>query len=305
VDLERQSHASGLLAVRLTAAERMEATSLRYRAIIAIAIAAASAVVIVALALAAEARSGGEIRLRPDLTIIRPHHARLEQSDKGVLRIRFDNTVANQGTGPLEIFPEEGPVAECNPEGAPEEGRYAGQRVFLDNPQADSTGYFERDDDSAFDEERVGCMRFHPQHSHWHLEDFARYELRRLAHGDLVGASNKVGFCLLDGLTPSGTLPGAPRSGYYPDDPENPDLRNCSQTSTNGISIGWADVYTSPLQGQSIKVSGIRRGNYCLLSAVDPENRLEELDDDNNERGTPLRILPRKLRVTRLDGSCS
>ena len=266
----------------------------------------ASGMGVAALAFAAPAEtSRGGDRLLPDLITLKPQDVYL-QRDPPTLRLRLDNTVANRGNGPLEIFPEEGPVAECNPGGLPEEGRFADQRVFFDNPDANSDGYFEREDDSESVTARVGCMRFHPDHNHWHLDDFARYKLRSEAKGRLVGASTKVGFCVWDGRQPEGLagLPGHPRYGYYPTDPGNPGAQGCTSTSTNGLSIGFADKYTAGTQGQEIVVTGIRRGRYCLISTVDPENRLEELDDDNNSRRSLLRIRPGKDRVVRLPGGC-
>ena len=277
----------------------------RSRIVGAFSIALASALGIAAITFVAPAQpsSGGE-RLLPDLITLKPGNLLLERQTQS-LELRLDNTVANRGNGPLEIFAEEGPVAECNPGGLPEEGRFADQRVFFDNPDADSDGYFERDDDTGADVSRVGCMRFHPQHNHWHFDDFTRYALRREPNGKLVGVSTKVGFCLWDGREPPSlaSLPGHPDFSYYPRDPENPGA-GCTSTSTNGLSIGFADIYTAVTQGQAIDVTGIRKGRFCLIATADPANRLEESDDSNNAHRTPLRIRPGKLRVVRLHGRC-
>jgi hypothetical protein len=283
----------------------MVTASPRRRIVAAIAVAVACGVAIMALVSAAPARSGGSVELLPDLTVIGSPDAYLDHGTNQVLRLRLDNTVANRGAGPLEVFPEEGAAADCNPTGAPEEGRYARQRVFVDNPDAGSDGYFERADDTASTTEPIGCMRFHQAHDHWHFEGFSRYTLRRLPRGKFVGASTKVGFCLLDGRTFGSGLPGTPPGGYYPHDDANPGFGNCSQTSTNGISIGWADSYTSGLQGQAIVVTGIRPGRFCLISTADPENRIHETTDTNNSRGFRLEIHPRKGTVEALQGSCA
>jgi Lysyl oxidase len=283
----------------------MDASS-RPRILVVLSVAVVSALGVAALAFVAPAQpSGGGDRLLPDLITLKAQDIYL-QRDPPTLRLRFDNTVANRGKGPLEIFPEEGPAAECNPGGAPEEGRFADQRVFFDNPDGDSDGYFEREDDSASVSSRVGCMRFHPQHDHWHLDDFARYELRSEPRGRLVGVSTKVGFCVWDGRQPAGLaeLPGHPRYSYYPVDPSNPGPTGCTSTTTNGLSIGFADIYTAGTQGQAINITGIRRGRYCLIAEADPENRLEELNNQNNSRQSLLRIRPGKDRVVPLPGRC-
>jgi Lysyl oxidase len=282
----------------------MVAASPRRRIVATIAVAVASSVGITALVVAAPARSGGSVELLPDLMIVGSPHAYLEHAGDHALRLRLDNTVANRGTGPLEIFPGDGPAAECNPTGPPEEGRFAWQRIFLDNPGADSPRYFERADDTESTTEQIGCMRFHPAHDHWHLEGFSKYTLRRLPAGRFVGAATKVGFCLLDGFDESPDLPGAPEAGYYPHEDDEPGFANCSPTSTNGISIGWADSYFAGLQGQSIVVTGIRQGRFCLISTADPEDRIRETNDANNSRGFRLEIHPRKGTVEPLPGSC-
>lgn len=284
----------------------MVAASPRRRIVAAIAVALAAGVGISALVVAAPASSGATVELLPDLTVVGSPHAYLEQGGDHTLRLRLDNTVANRGTGPLEVFPGDGSAAECNPAGAPEEGRRAWQRLFLDNSGAeDSPGYFERADDTASTTEDIGCMRFHLAHDHWHFEGFSKYTLRRLPTGRFVGAATKVGFCLLDGFDEAPGLPGTPPTGYYPHEDDEPGFADCSQTSTNAISIGWADSYSAGLQGQSIVVTGIRRGRFCLISTADPEHRIRETNDANNSRGFRVEIRPRKGTVEPLPGSCS
>jgi hypothetical protein len=282
----------------------MLASSHRRRIVAAIAVGVASSAGIIALVVAAPARSGGAIDLLPDLTVVGSPHAYLERGAGDTLRLRLDNTVANRGNGPLEVFPGVGPAADCNPPGTVNVGQRAFQRVFHDNLGADSDGYFERSDDTASTLEGIGCMRFHPAHDHWHFEGFSQYTLRRLPRGKPVGRSTKVGFCLLDGSPEFHGLPGVPAAGYYPHEDGQPGFGNCSQTSTNGISIGWADSYTAGLQGQWIEVTGIRRGRFCLISTADPEHRIRETNDANNSRGFRLQVHPRKGTVEPLPGSC-
>jgi hypothetical protein len=277
----------------------------RYRLIAAAALAALCAVAGAALVLAVPGRTAGGKRLLPDLITLRPQAVYLTEGNHGTLRLRLDNTIANHGKGPLEVYP--GDLSdECNPPGAPADGRLAFQRIFLDSNDPGSHGYFERSDDTESDAVRAGCMRFHPQHNHWHLEDFAHYELRKEPSGKVVGVSTKVGFCLIDGLEPDGLsdLPGKPGSGYYPFDPESPESHFCSQTSVNGLSIGWADIYTAGLQGQDIVVDGIRKGRYCLVSVADPVNLLEESNNHNNGHRTLLSIRPKQGTAEPIKGGC-
>ena len=58
-------------------------------------------------------------------------------------------------------------------------------------------------------------MRYHPAHDHWHVLDFARYELRKDPSGKLVVGSRKVGFCLVD-TRPVFPGPVTPEHPRYP-----------------------------------------------------------------------------------------
>jgi hypothetical protein len=276
----------------------------RYRLIWALALAVVFAVAIAALAPAEPGPAGDD--LLPDLITVKPNAIYLTQGKHGTMRLRLDNIIANKGAGPLEIFP--GDVAdECNPPGSIDEGRLAFQRGYVDNPDdPDSDGFFDRGGDTESRVATAGCMRFHPQHDHWHFEDFAHYELRHESSGKVVGVSTKVGFCLIDLIQPEGVsgVPGSPRDGYYPVDPSNPEGATCSQTSTNGISIGWADIYSAGLQGQDIALTGIGRGRYCLITEADPANRIEESNDQNNSHRTLLAIHPKTGVLKRLGEGC-
>jgi hypothetical protein len=50
--------------------------------------------------------------------------------------------------------------------------------------------------------QKVGCFVFHPRHHHWHLENFAKYQLftwsSSTGRGSVVGTTDKVSFCIID-----------------------------------------------------------------------------------------------------------
>ena len=104
---------------------------------------------------------------------------------------------------------------------------------------------------------------------------------------------------------------GRPNESYYPQDPENPEFPTCSETSVDGLSIGWEDTYGASLPGQGIQVKGLRRGRYCLVLEADPgdpgneDGVLDERNELNNTRTIRLKLRPRKEFVKRLGSHCS
>src|SRR5262245_47838177 len=126
----------------------------------------------------------------------------------------------------------------------------------------------------------VGTFVFHPQHNHWHFEDFARYQLREAAPDGSLGSavvvsSDKVSFCLEDSLPFDSTLDHAGQETYA----------NCDATDAEGISVGWADVYAWDIYGQSLDITGVPEGDYWLVSTADPDNLIAEgggVGENNN-----------------------
>jgi hypothetical protein len=186
-------------------------------------------------------------------------------------RLRFDNEVANRGPGPFEVFPVS---QDCNGDGDVRNDRTAMQRIYQDS---NGSGAFERGSDTAARTVPIGCMTFHPQHHHWHLEQFAGYALRAIrvdgTLGPPVAASTKVSFCIIDVNHPLPELVGSPTSAYY---------TTCGRNDTTGISVGWSDEYRSTLADQYVVISGVPDGVYCLVSTSDPPGRMVETTTANN-----------------------
>jgi hypothetical protein len=139
-------------------------------------------------------------------------------------------------------------------------------------------------------------MVFHPEHDHWHFNDFAYYALRSEATWQPIEQSTKVSFCVLDGDQLFPGLAGSPLDDYYPG--------LCTASSVEGLSIGWADTYGAFLAGQGIPIVGIPAGNYCLIARSDPADRLEESKENNNGRRTRLYLDPSTREVQVLPGDC-
>ena len=104
---------------------------------------------------------------------------------------------------------------------------------------------------------------------------------------EVVASSEKVSFCVRDSIRFDRNLPGSPGFPHY---------ENCTQDSTSGLSIGWADYYGSTLPGQELDVRGLADGRYCLRTEADPTDRLDEMDELNNDRATLVHIRGREVR---------
>jgi hypothetical protein len=108
-------------------------------------------------------------------------------------------------------------------------------------------------------------------HMHHHVADYTSYELVNSTGTVVTG--RKQAFCLEDGEQ---VQPGAPQTGY-----------SCLN---QGISRGWADVYTRYLPCQWIDITGIPSGAYTLRILLNPEHKIEESDYDNNVFTVPVRF---------------
>lgn len=166
--------------------------------------------------------------------------------------LRLSNSVANVGTGPLEI---------------------RGGQVNTNGTQAVSQRIY--DDTGAFFDRPAGSFVYHAEHGHVHFEDFAQYNLRAVTAGDGVGSviasGAKTSYRLEDTTVYNSSLPGySSTRGYY------------GGGQIQGISVGWADYYHRSLAGQWIDVTNVAAGTYWLESVADPLNRIAESNENNN-----------------------
>lgn len=100
-------------------------------------------------------------------------------------------------------------------------------------------------------------------HQHHHFLDFASYELVDRAGHEVT--ARKQAFCLED------------------DQPVPPFIASSRYSCLNqGISRGWADVYSNGLPCQYIDTTGLPSGEYTLRVIVNPTGGLTETSYDNN-----------------------
>jgi len=232
--------------------------------------------------------------LRPDLITVQPFDISIVSVRKGKSterRLRLSNRIANIGEGPLEMYP----VSEdCDGDGDVRNDRLVKQRIFGDT---NGVAGFQRGDTVLYEHE-VGCMIFHAQHRHWHLQNFAEYELWGVdawgqpTGAEPVAASTKVSFCVID-------------TDNYGSS-EDPYYTSCGRSATLGLSVGWSDVYGYWLAGQYIVINGLADGTYCLLSTADPgddpsdpnDGGILESNEVNNAAGVLVTLTGNSVSTT-------
>jgi len=172
----------------------------------------------------------------------------------GHTHLRMANGTPNIGDGKLYLYG----VLPAYPDGTQD----VMQRVYRDNGT-----YYDRP---------AGRFIYHSSHNHIHLEDWCIYRLREVLPGDGVGAilaeGAKTSFCVLDLAVYDNTLPNFDTDGQF---------HSCG-TTTQGLSVGWVDVYNKTLAGQNIDITGISDGVYWLESEADPDNHILEKNETNN-----------------------
>ncbi|MBI3886340.1 MAG: hypothetical protein HY302_11515 [Opitutae bacterium] len=223
---------------------------------------------------AASASPGGQIHY-PDLW---PYYAYGLRSDtvNGRQMLSFNAAIANFGDGPMELAPQNNPATGMTD---------AYQRFYTHDAAGNWT---------MTGTQYVGTFAFHPEHNHWHFENFAAYQLRTAAPDGTVGptilaSSMKVSFCLGDDWQARTDLEHAAPQTYT----------DCSQAAVQGISVGWTDIYAWSLPGQSLDVTGLPDGTYWLLITVDPDNLLTEGGGGkgNNTNGTKFQLSNHGKRI--------
>ena len=135
----------------------------------------------------------------------------------------------------------------------------------------------------------VGRLRYTPSptHTHWHLLDFQRYELRT-QDGALVVRDHKSGFCLADHYGLARRRVAVFSGGRF--------FGNCAASNPGalaveqGTSVGFTDLYPAHFHGQNLELRGVPAGTYTLVHRANPEQRLEEVDYTNNAASLRIRL---------------
>ncbi len=220
---------------------------------------------------AVAARPGAAEQL-PNLVALPPFDIAIERADSGHGdAIRFATGAANRGEHPLELSGQPSSPSEA----------VAYQCIAWMQPRV------------CGDREEVGRFIWHPQHGHYHFEDFALYELRKLRRSGapdlrqrgLVATSGKISYCIIDVEADD---QNRPLLYYFP----YPLYYSCfTGIGIQGISPGWKDIYAKGTIGQEIALEGVPDGTYALTVEIDPADRLMETDETDNSALVRLRLL--------------
>lgn len=220
------------------------------------------------VARAAPLLAPGSQLLLPDLDQQAPAGLRVTRDDEGRVRLGFDSSADNIGSGALVIRGKRHPSAET---------MRADQ--VIESPAGGTVTV-----------EGVGTLRYepHPPHRHWHLQPFVRFELRRAADMGFVGADRKSGFCLIDRYGRSSKKVanvGKPRF-----------TGDCATGSPRALSVeqgsspGYVDRYPAFFHGQDIDITDVPAGDYVLLHTANPERGLRERWYANDSASLLIRL---------------
>jgi len=225
-----------------------------------------------ALANAPGAYAQGSTALLPNLrTLPASELSVVVDSGNGHTLLRFAATNWNNGIGPLEL--RAGTASKSR-------GQDVYQRIYYS--------------DGTSQDFKAGTFTYHPSHNHFHFNDFARYELRASdAAPGSEQASSKTSFCVIDTTHVDPAAPGTPPAAFY---------TSCAG-DMQGISVGWGDTYGASLPGQSFDLTGLPEADYNLTIIVDPNNRLQEIDETDNVSCVRLHINP-SARTVQEVGAC-
>lgn len=212
---------------------------------------------------AGDSSRGSSSQRLPDLDQEAPRGLEVtyDQARRGYY-LGFRSAVRNLGRGPLNV---------------------TARRPGTATPTMSVDQVIERSDAPHALVEAVGRLRYvrSPDHEHWHLLGFERYELRRQAGRAAVVTDRKTGFCLGDRYRVRGRrLPARPASPVYT---ERCGLgRTHLLALTQGISVGYGDDYEPTLEGQSLRLTGLPDGRYVLVHRVNVDRALRESKYGNN-----------------------
>jgi Lysyl oxidase len=188
----------------------------------------------------------------------------------GGYRLGFRSAVRNVGAGALIV---------------------SGRRDRAGSPTMTADQLIENSSAPPAPLEGVGRLRYvrSPDHEHWHLLGFMRYELRRPGGRAALVRDRKTGFCLGDRYRARERgLPERPPAAVY--------TSRCGLGGTarlgliEGISVGYGDVYKPNLEGQSLDLTGLAPGRYVLVHRVNAGRRLRESDYTNNASSLLLQL---------------
>jgi hypothetical protein len=229
-------------------------------------------------ALAVADRPSGSAGARlPDLVQELPSNLEITltgPAERPIYRLGFRSAVSNVGRGPLVI---------------------SGHRASADFATMTADQVVDRDGAPRQVVPDVGRLRYvvSPDHRHWHLLGFDRYQLRRAGRSVVTVGDRKTGFCLGDRYRTIGRrLRDSRHDPVYTSrcGLEERQLMGIQE----GISVGYGDDYAATLEGQYLRLTGLSSGRYVLVHRVNAGRRLRELRYGNNAASLLIELSWRK-----------
>lgn len=184
------------------------------------------------------------MRYYPDFVAIAPSSFYIDDRS-GRKLLRFPTAIGNLGPGQLQI-----------------RGRVVGTMTQGTQEILDDSG-------RVVETKDVGSFTYHPNHGHFHVPKVATYELRRGGpDGEFLQSGKKVGFCMEDSIR-------------IRDGSETARVPDCSPT-LQGITRGFADVYSAALREQTFDLTDLPSGTYTLVIHLNPMHNFLESNPNNN-----------------------
>jgi hypothetical protein len=187
----------------------------------------------------------------PDLAAL-PAHSLFIQRENDRDYLAFGATIWNAGPGMLDV-----------------EGFKRGHGVMR-------AMQFVYRDAHVVAKERIGHFEFDERegHHHWHLADFARYDLLSI-DGERLVRSQKQSFC----LAPTDPIDLLAEGALW-----HPELVGLSSACPSEESLwlretmppGWGDTYVQSAAGQSFDLTALPNGKYLLRVRTNPFGRILE-----------------------------
>lgn len=217
---------------------------------------------------------GGEPLNLPDLTPKPPYDVVIEKPDQVTVgeqplrALRFATTTYNIGVFPLDLRAQSIPVVE--------------PAMDSQQPFRQCVRYIRP---ACLEWRLVGTPVYHTGHGHWHLDEYASYDLLPVTPEGLpdfdvppIAPGVKASFCLLDSeRAPGYTQPDIWGQLFY----DRPVFSGCG-LARQGISPGWGDTYGRSLPGQQIVVDDVPPGIYAIVITINYTGRLYETDLTDN-----------------------
>ncbi|MEX2555322.1 MAG: lysyl oxidase family protein [Actinomycetota bacterium] len=207
----------------------------------------------------------------------------LQNPDHPTRCLRFNQTIANVGTGPLIL--RFGLAGIVTPGG---KDNIIVQRIFSS-------------DGSYVDTPLNETYQFHKVHAHLHYKGFGQSILYPWSEQGgrsetPISIGKKVGFCVIDVLLLDeywGETGNGPRAHVFPFDcivPDELDPAGPQMWVEQGVAVGWADVYGWNLADQYINITNVPDGIYEIVQKANPTSSVLETTAADNCSSTIIQL---------------